>query len=136
MTKQLSLFTENKRGALKQITGTLKQANININTMLSNDSAEYGIIRMIVDQPDEALKALLDAGYMCRLDDVIAVNMPDTPGSLHVILDALARGRINIDYLYISYDRKAATPIAILKTSEPETPAYLIGQGFTIAENL
>lgn len=136
MTKQLSLFTENKRGALKKITNTLKTADININTMLSNDSAEYGIIRMIVDRPEDALKALTDDGYMCRLDDVIAVNMPDDPGSLHIILNALDEGRINIDYLYISYDRKAATPIVILKTSEPETRTFLEGRGFTIAENL
>ena len=51
MTKQLSLFTENKRGALKKITKTLKTADININTMLSNDSAEYGIIRMTMSLP-------------------------------------------------------------------------------------
>ncbi|WP_295360963.1 amino acid-binding protein [uncultured Pseudoramibacter sp.] len=136
MTKQLSLFTENKRGALKNITKTLKIADININTMLSNDSAEYGIIRMIVDRPEDALKALTDDGYMCRLDDVIAVNMPDDPGSLNIILNALDEGRINIDYLYISYDRKAATPIAILKTSESETRAFLEGRGFTIADEL
>lgn len=134
MPNQISLFAENKKGALHAITAVLADANININTMLTNDSAEYGIVRLIVDRPEEAIAALKTAGYQCRLDQVLAVHMPDDPGSLDKILKALSDGRINIDYLYISYDRHAATPIAVIKTSEPEAEAFLRGRGCQIAD--
>lgn len=134
MPNQISLFTENKKGALHAITAVLADANININTMLTNDSAEYGIVRLIVDRPEEAIAALKAAGYQCRLDQVLAVHMPDDPGSLDKILKTLSDGRINIDYLYISYDRYAATPIAVIKTSEPEAEAFLRGRGYQIAD--
>lgn len=134
MLKQVSLFAENKRGALRNITKVLADAKININTMLTNDSAEYGIVRLIVDKAEDALDALKAAGYQCRIDSVIAVNMPDDPGSLDKILCDLNDGRINIDYLYISYDRKAATPIAVMKASEPETETFLTGRGYQVVE--
>lgn len=134
MPNQVSLFAENTRGALCNITKVLAAADININTMLTNDSAEYGIVRLIVDKPEKALEVLQAAGYQGRLDHVTAVNMPDDPGSLDKILNDLNNGRINIDYLYISYDRHAATPIAVMKTSEPETETFLTGKGYHIVK--
>lgn len=132
MLNQLSLYAENTKGALQQITSVLAKADINIYTMLANDSGEFGIIRLIVTDPDVALKALQKAGYQCRLDKVIALEMGDTPGTLDKILASLYDANIAIDYLYISYNRQAATPVAIFKTREPETETFLRGKGYIL----
>lgn len=132
MLNQISLFAENTKGALSRITTVLADANINIYTMLANDSAEFGIIRLIVTDPDAAQAALQEAGYQCRLSRVIALKMSDEPGTLDKILKNLQSANINIDYLYISYDRQAAMPVAIFKTSEPETETFLRGKGYDL----
>ncbi len=135
MLNQISLFTENKQGALRKMTHVLAQANINLYTMLANDSAEFGIIRLIVTNPEKALQVLKDAGYQCRMDKVLAIEMGDTPGSLDNILENLEDANVAIDYLYISYNRKASTPVAVLKTSEPETETFLRGKGYELLDS-
>ena len=135
MLNQISLFTENKQGALRKMTHVLAQANINLYTMLANDSAEFGIIRLIVTNPEKALQVLKDAGYQCRMDKVLAIEMGDTPGSLDNILENLEDANVAIDYLYISYNRKASTLVAVLKTSEPETETFLRGKGYELLDS-
>ncbi|NJE33869.1 amino acid-binding protein [Megasphaera sp. ASD88] len=136
MLNQISLFAENKKGALRRITSVLAQAHINIYTMLANDSAEFGIIRLIVTDPDNALKALQDAGYQCRLDKVLAIDMSDAPGTLDGILSNLQEANVSIDYLYISYNRQTSTPVAVFKTSEPETETFLRGKGYILLNSI
>ncbi len=136
MLNQISLFAENKKGALRRITSVLAQAHINIYTMLANDSAEFGIIRLIVTDPDKALKALQDAGYQCRLDKVLAIDMSDAPGTLDGILSNLQEANVSIDYLYISYNRQTSTPVAVFKTSEPETETFLRGKGYILLNSI
>ena len=80
MLNQVSVFTENTKGALRKMTSVLADANINIYTMLANDSAEFGIIRLIVTNPELAVSKLQEAGYQCHMDKVVAVEMGDTPG--------------------------------------------------------
>ncbi len=135
MLNQISLFTENKQGALRRMTHILAEAHVNLYTMLANDSAEFGIIRLIVTDPEKALKALQDAGYQCRMDKVLAIDMADTPGSLDKILENLEDANVAIDYLYISYNRKAATPVAVFKTSEPEAETFLRGKGYELLDS-
>jgi len=134
MLHQISLFTENKAGGLFQITNVLAKSHINIYTMLANDSAEYGIIRLIVDKPDDAIKVLRDAGYQCRQDKVIAVLMEDVPGYLDGILAAIDGANIDICYLYISFDRQSGKPVVVFKTNESETATFLLGKGFKLIE--
>ena len=135
MLKQVSLFTENTEGGLFKITSILAKADINIYTMLANDSAEFGIIRLIVDKPELAIDVLNDNGYQCRQDKVIAVVMEDTPGYLDGILAAIHGANIDIYYLYISFDRSTVKPVVIFKTNEPETATFLIGRGYKLLES-
>ena len=114
MIQQLSIFAENHRGAMKRITQVLADNGINMNTLVTNDSAEYGIIRMIVYEPEKARSAFAEAGYLCRLDKVIAVIMSDEYGSLNRLLGDMQSSNIDINYIYISYDRDTAAPIAII----------------------
>lgn len=134
MLNQVSVFMENSKGSLCQVTSVLAKANINIFTMLAGEGLEFGIIRIIVENPQDTLNALQSAGYQCHLAKVVAIKMGDKPGSLDKILNDLKEANINIDYLYISYDRQAAVPVAIVKTSEPETETFLRGKGYELME--
>ena len=98
-----------------------------------NDSAEFGIIRLIVTDPELAVQELKKAGYQCHMDRVVAVEMGDTPGCLDKILDHLCQANVAIDYLYISYNRQTATPVAIFKTGKMENGNVSAGQWATIS---
>lgn len=134
MLNQISLYAENAKGALYKITSVLAENNINIYTMLANDSAEFGIIRLITTEPQVAIEALRKAGYQCRLDKVIALEMDDTPGYLDKILKAMAEANVTLSYLYISYDREASRPVAIFKADDPETETFLLGRGALLVD--
>lgn len=135
MLNQVSLFTENNQGGLSKITAILAKADINIYTMLANDSAEFGIVRLIVNNAALAIEALKAEGYQCRLDKVIGIMMTDTPGCLDGILKAVREANIDISYLYISYDRDTARPVVVMKTNESETAAFLMGKGYELVDN-
>ena len=135
MLKQVSLFTANTNGALSQVTNVLAQAGINIFTMIASDSAEFGIVRLIVDDAEKAQDKLTAAGYQCRIDRVLAVDMPsDAPGTLDRILNSLHQANVFIKYCYISFDRTSASPIAVIKTDEPETETFLRGKGYHLLD--
>ena len=133
MFKQLSIFAENKRGAMGALTSIIRENGINISTLVTNDSAEFGIVRMVVDDADKAYKAISEKGYLCRLDSVCAVEMEDKVGYLDNLLSDIANGYLNLDYIYISYNRETNAPIAILKSSDgDEIESFLKGKGYTI----
>lgn len=135
MLNQISLFAANTKGALSRMTSVLAESRVNIYTMLATDSAEFGIIRLIVDKPETAQEALTKAGYQCRLDKVIAIDMgSDEPGTLNRILEDLQNANVMIRYLYISFDRKDGTPIAVFCTNEPETETFLKGKGYRLLD--
>ena len=85
MLRQLSIFAQNKKGTMQHITGILKDEEVNIWGSVTNDSAEYGIIRMVVSDAEKAKKALEEAGYLCKLTDVIGVEVEDKVGNLNEI---------------------------------------------------
>lgn len=133
MVKQLSVFAENARGSMASITEVIAREHININALVTNDSAEYGIVRMIVSDPDRAAEALRAQGYLCKLADVMCVYISDEPGSLTQLLRQVTDSGVNVDYLYVSYDRETAAPIAIMHTDYVEELANsLVGKGYRL----
>ena len=130
MLNQVSIFAENTKGALRKMTAVLAAADVNIYSMLASDSAEFGIIRLVLTDPERALAGLKKAGYQCHIDKVSAVEMGDTPGSLDAILKHLEEANVSLDYLYISYDRQASQPVVIFKKQEPEDETFLRGKGY------
>ena len=83
MLRQISIYAENKRGTMRTITSVLREKDINILGSVTNDSAEYGIIRMVVSEPEIAVKALTENDYICKLTDVIGVEVADEVGNLN-----------------------------------------------------
>ena len=137
MIRQLSIFAENKKGAMNRITQILYDAGINMNTLITNDSAEFGIIRMLVSDTERAASVLQEAGYMCHSDFVAAVEIGDECGSLNRLLGAISNGNINLDYLYVTYSTLSRLPVAILRTTDlTEVEEFLQARGYRTLERL
>ena len=136
MLKQVSIYAENKKGTMEHLTRVLAENDINILGSVTNDSAEYGIIRMVVTDPEKAQKALIEAGYLARLIDVLAVEVTDEVGNLNRLLKALDESNINVDYLYLSFNRRSGKPIMVFHAPEPrEVEMCLKNKGFVMTES-
>jgi hypothetical protein len=123
--KQLSIFVNNEPGRLAHITSVLKECKINMRAFNLAESTEFGILRAIVDNPDEAYDALKLKGIIVKKTDVIGVYLEDTPGALFDAADALGKASINIEYGYAySYKDKA---IFFIRVDDPEKAVEVIG---------
>lgn len=100
LIKQISIFAENKAGRLEKITGKLKSANINIRAFTIAEAGDFGVMRMVVDKPEQAHNVLHDAGFTVSETDVLGIEMSDSPGGLHEISTVLGSNDINVDYAY------------------------------------
>ena len=137
MIRQLSIFAENKKGSMCAVTQVLADAGLNMNTLVTNDSAEFGIIRMLVSDPERAVACLEGAGYLCRTDRVIAAEIGDECGSLNALLRALSDGNINLDYLYVTYSGLSKRPVAIFRTADSlEVEEFLQAKGYNMLKQL
>lgn len=96
----ISVFAENRPGRLDHITGVLAQANINIRAIKISDLGEHGVVKMLVDDPGTAYRALTQAGVLVSQKEIIAVAVEDRPGGLHEVLKILTRQRINVEDSY------------------------------------
>ena len=131
MLKQISIYAENKKGTFQSITAILQENDINILGSVTNDSAEYGIIRMVVSDTDLALKALKENGYICKQTDVLGIEVKDEVGNLNRLLLAMLESNINADYLYLSFNRDTGRPIMIVRTPDIyEVESCLRKKGF------
>ncbi len=100
LIKQISIFAENKAGRLEKITEKLKSANINIRAFTIAEAGDFGVMRMVVDKPEQAHNVLHDAGFTVSETDVLGIEMSDSPGGLHEISTVLGSNDINVDYAY------------------------------------
>lgn len=134
MLKQLSIYAENKKGVMQNITGILKNEDINILGSVTNDSAEYGIVRMVVSEPDKAMEALIAAGYLCHVIEVIGVEVEDKTGNLNDLLLTLKDSNVSVDYLYLSFNRDSGKPIMVFHTEDiMEVRSCLKSRGYTLS---
>ncbi len=97
---QISVFLENKSGRLAAVTDLLHRRNVNIRARSIADTSDFGILRLIVDQPQLAFNALKSEGFSVSVTEVIGVEMPDSPGGLAGVLKILDTNGFNIEYLY------------------------------------
>ena len=116
--KQISVFLENKAGRLADVTHSLGDHGINIRALSIADTTDFGILRLIVNQPEAALKVLRDEGFMVAETEVIAVDVPDRPGGLAQVLDTLGQAGINIEYLYAFVGQASADALVIFRVED------------------
>ena len=112
IVKQLSVFLENEAGRLNEVTALLAETNINISAFSVADTTEFGILRLIVSDPEKAFNDLKSAGFTVRLSEVICLVCPNIPGALAKALQILSQENIFIEYLYaFSMDDESANVV-------------------------
>lgn len=114
--KQISVFLENKEGRLKKAISILSQANINIRALSIADTSEFGILRLIVPEPELAQQKLEKNNFVVKVNEVIAVEVPDQPGGLDSILNILYNAKINVEYLYAFVEKNEDKAIVVIRT--------------------
>ncbi|NLN87072.1 MAG: ACT domain-containing protein [Syntrophomonadaceae bacterium] len=118
MAKQISVFLENSSGRLAHVTRVLGDAGINIRALSIADTSDFGILRLIVSEPNQAYRILKDAGFTVSETEVIAVRMPDSPGGLADVLDQISEESINIEYLYAFLGFAGGEALVIFKVED------------------
>ena len=110
LIKQISVFVENKSGRLAEITKVIADANIDMRALSIADTTDFGILRVIVNKPDEAEKLLREAGMTVSVTNVIAIGVNDEPGCFSNALQVLAANNVDVEYMYafVSRDTKKA----------------------------
>ncbi|MHA1650052.1 MAG: ACT domain-containing protein, partial [Candidatus Helarchaeota archaeon] len=117
MVRQLSVFLPNKPGILAIFTEILGKNSINIRALTVADTADYGILRIIVDDPTKCLNVLKEANYLVSETEVIAVEVEDKPGALHQIAKLMGDNGINIEYIYSTL--KAGAAVILIRVNKP-----------------
>lgn len=122
--KQLSVFLQNELGRLEEVTDILYKHKINISACSIAETAEYGVLRMIVSDVDKAAEALREEDFSVKVSDVICVETPDVPGELHKSLRLLTDAGINLSYMY-GYSN-GGTARLVMKVSDPAKAIELL----------
>lgn len=126
--RQLSVFVENKAGSLCEITNILAEHGVDLRSMCVADTSDYGIIRIIADNPDEARNILANAGHIANVREVTAFAVPDVPGGLSRVLALLEKNGIDIEYLYALVTRNVGKAYAVARTSDHERAESILAE--------
>ena len=124
--RQISVFMENKVGPLAEITTLLAQHQINMRALSVAETQDFGILRIIVEEPEKAEQVLKDNQIIFRESSVLAVLMEDRPGSMAAVVDLLAQAGIPVEYAYAFITRQADNACLILKVKEDEAAEALL----------
>ncbi len=118
--RQISVFLENKSGRLLDITRHLGEAGVNIRALCVADTSEFGVVRLIVDDPHKAHEALKEHGFTVKETSVIAVEVDDRPGGLSAVVKPLVEQEMNIEYLYCFIEKSGKNAVVIIRVEEAE----------------
>ncbi len=136
LIKQLSVFLQNRSGRLAQLTEVLSENKIDIRALSVADTTDFGIMRLIVNDPERALSALKAAGFTVSLTEVVGVKIDDRPGALSDMLDVLAEVEMSVEYIYVfvaKNDRDAYVIMKINDEGKSQTAQELLeSNGFVI----
>lgn len=135
LVKQVSVFLENKQGRLAEVTKLLSENDVNIRALSIADTTDFGILRLIVNDPELALKVLENSGFTASFKDVLAVGISDEAGSLAKLLMVLQEHSVIIEYMYAFTVKQGNNPLVVLKVSDIEKSAELLkSKGIEVLE--
>lgn len=129
MVKQISAFLENKPGRTHYATKILADANINMRALSVADASDFGVLRLIVDKPEEAVKAFSDNNITAKISEVLAVEVPDVPGGMAQVLGKIEDLGIDLLYLYAFLGKKTDDAIIIFNVDD------VVGSAKKLEEN-
>jgi hypothetical protein len=127
--KQISIFLENRKGRLWKALNILSNSNINIRALSIADTSEFGILRMIVPEPEQAKEILEEANFVVKVNDVIAVGVSDEPGGLETVLELLNKSDINVEYLYAFVEKKGKKAMVVIRTEDIDAGVNALEMG-------
>ena len=134
MLRQLSVFIENNQGSLADLTQALERRDIVIHSLALADASRFGVVRAIVSQPDQALRAIQDAGYSGCLTEVVGVMAPDESAGLTNALKALSEHAIDIEYLYMLKTREGVRTLVFGVGDTVNSEKALAEAGYALAQ--
>ena len=126
--QQLSVFVENKQGSLSKITELLAAEKIDLRALSIADTQDFGILRLIVDDPGRACEILRDQGILVQITEVLGVKLPDRPGALSEVLGTLDRAGINVEYLYAFLSQATPDAYVVLRVGDNEAAAKVLAK--------
>lgn len=126
--KQISIFLENKSGRLAKVTKVLGDHQINIRALSIADTTDFGILRLIVNEPEKAYQVLKEQGFAVSATEVIAVQVPDKPGGLAGTLQILEDCKINIEYMYAFVGKSGTNAMVVIRVEQIDRAIELLQQ--------
>ena len=136
--EQLSVFMENKVSRLNEVLLQLKEGKVNVLSLSLADTSEFGVLRLIVDNPEVGRNVLKENGFSARLTKVLAIKLPNEVGTLQSVLEVLGKAGMNVEYMYVLANAKDFSGM-IIKTQNPEEAAKALqdaGVEFVKAEEV
>ena len=127
MVYQISVFLENRAGQFAEITMILAENGIDLRAISIAETADYGILRMIVDDAQKATSILMQHGYLLTMTPVLVVSVPDQPGGIAPVLATLAEGNIDIEYMYSLFTHIAGKAYIVFRVADAEKFIALLG---------
>ena len=133
LIQQISVFLENKTGRIHEMAKILADAKINIRALSLADASDFGVMRLIVDQPAPAARRLRDSGLTVALTEVIAVEVEDRPGGFAEVMGLMADAGINVEYMYAFVEKSRDNAILIFRIDNiKEASQLLLSKGLRI----
>ncbi len=123
---QISIFLENRAGSLSEITAFLGECGVNLRAISIAESADYGVLRIIADDAEKATSALLEHGYILSMTPVTVIAVPDEPAGLSKVLEVLAEGKVDIEYMYSLFTHQNGKAYMVFRIRDEEVFASLL----------
>ena len=133
--KQLSVFLENKKGRLAAVMSELAEHNIDVSALSLADTTDFGVLRLIVNRPEEAKRVLNEAGVTVRITDMVATVMADRPGGAAEVLSLLSDADVTIEYMYACTGRVGGKALVVMRVDDIEKAESILSAGGFAAEN-
>lgn len=136
---QISVFLENRAGQLADITGILSENQVNMRAINIAETADYGVLRLIVDDASKASSILLEQGFILTMTPVVGVAVPDTPGGLSKVLGVISKAEIDVEYMYSVFGQKDGQACMIFRVADTDALSALLeenGIGMITGEDL
>ena len=116
--KQLSVYLENEKGSLAEVAGLLADAGVNCRSMCIADTRDFGVLRIIADEPELAERTLKEAGHAAKLREVVGFEIPDRPGGLAKALELLDKNNINLEYMYVLIPKARPSALVVARVDD------------------
>lgn len=123
---QISVFLENRKGRLYEVCSILGDAGINIRALTIAETESFGVLRMVVDKPSEAADLFRKKGITANMTDVVAAEVPDTPGGLANVLKTLSDNDVNVEYMYGFVEKQSENALLVFRFDNPERAAQVL----------